>query len=507
MERRDPRPEILRLEELAIAVRNGAIKLPKFQRSFVWKRQDMIRLLDSIYRGYPIGSLLMWNSSQQLTSERTIDGLNINRELSVSYPVDYLLDGQQRLTTLCGALYWEGGSVDSKWNIHFDLDDEVFTYPDKSSSDVLFPLNKLLNTRDFIKQCMRLEHHPRSKVLIERAERLLRSVKDYKVAVVKIGDMTVEEVAPIFERINSTGRKLTIVDLMVAATWSNNFDLGDAIKAMGRAVTELGFGFVKDQYLLRAISAAAGGGITKDALQALRALPPEQLKAASADAESALISAVKFLRSRLNIMDSSKIPYAMQLNLLVEYFRIAGEGDRQRENELVRWIWFTTVTRYFASANTGQIVRDLSAIRKFARREIQEIYRRDQIDATRFVYDKFSLRNSTTIGFMLLLGAATPDHTVDGIYMGKSYLSGEAKGFYAPLMKGLGQNLAYVINVPGNKIVPEDITHMTDHLIDADCVEAIRIGDAELFVEKRLPKIADLIRDLTECPVVFGRPA
>ena len=104
---RDPKPEVLRLEELAIMVRSGDIKLPRFQRPFVWKKVDMLKLLDSIYKGYPIGSLLLWNSSQRLTSERDIAGLRVQAEPSGVYPTNYLLDGQQRLTTICGALFWE----------------------------------------------------------------------------------------------------------------------------------------------------------------------------------------------------------------------------------------------------------------------------------------------------------------------------------------------------------------------------------------------------------------
>ena len=51
MSKRDPKPEVLRLEELALLVKSGDIKLPSFQRSFVWKRADMLKLLDSIYKG------------------------------------------------------------------------------------------------------------------------------------------------------------------------------------------------------------------------------------------------------------------------------------------------------------------------------------------------------------------------------------------------------------------------------------------------------------------------
>lgn len=143
MSQKEPKPEIYRLEELAILVKSGDIKLPRFQRPFVWRRSDMLKLLDSIYKGYPIGSLLLWNSSQRLKSERDIAGLKVGEE-STLYPTSYLLDGQQRLTTICGALYWDGTKLNDIWNIHFDLETEEFVHPKNVDNISLFPLNKLL---------------------------------------------------------------------------------------------------------------------------------------------------------------------------------------------------------------------------------------------------------------------------------------------------------------------------------------------------------------------------
>lgn len=215
--RRDPKPDILRIEELVSQVKIGDIKLPKFQRPFVWKKTDIIKLLDSIYKGYPIGSILLWLTSAKLASERKIGDIEINNRPE-EFPTYYLLDGQQRLSTLCGALYWNGDDIKSQWNIGFDLDKEQFVFQEGEKRVGLFPLNKLIDTRDFNKQCQAFESVP-EKVdqYYKRSNRLLNSIKDYKVAAVQIGDMTIDEVAPIFERINSTGRKLEMVDLMRAA--------------------------------------------------------------------------------------------------------------------------------------------------------------------------------------------------------------------------------------------------------------------------------------------------
>jgi hypothetical protein len=105
---KDPQPSVDRIDELARRILSGDILLPKFQRDFVWGRKQILRLLDSVARGYPIGSVLLWQSRQELRSENHIADLEI-KVPKPDYPVNYLLDGQQRLSTICGAMFWKGG--------------------------------------------------------------------------------------------------------------------------------------------------------------------------------------------------------------------------------------------------------------------------------------------------------------------------------------------------------------------------------------------------------------
>ena len=171
----DPKPEIFRIEELVIRVRQGDIKLPKFQRPFIWNRNDILKLWHSIYNGYPIGSMLLWLTKERLASEKRIGDLDINIRPD-EYPTNYLLDGQQRLSTLCGALYWNGQDKNSMWNISFDLESEKFVFPKDELKVEYFPLNKLIATSDFLNQCKVFESHPEKTRYFERAESLLNSV-------------------------------------------------------------------------------------------------------------------------------------------------------------------------------------------------------------------------------------------------------------------------------------------------------------------------------------------
>jgi hypothetical protein len=149
---KDPQPSVDRIDELARRVLTGDILLPKFQRDFVWKRRQTLDLLDSIARNYPIGSLLLWQSRQELRSENRIADLLIKLP-KPDYPVNYLLDGQQRLSTICAPLHWHGDDPDSVWNIAYDLRTGEFTHLDTLNDPPQHQVrvNKLANGAEFYK--------------------------------------------------------------------------------------------------------------------------------------------------------------------------------------------------------------------------------------------------------------------------------------------------------------------------------------------------------------------
>lgn len=85
------------------------------------------------------------------------------------------------------ALFWNGDNPKSIWNIAFDLEKEKFIHPDGTGKTEYTPLNKLINTIDFINKCRRLEAHKNKEKYVKNAERLLQTIKDYKVASVTRG--------------------------------------------------------------------------------------------------------------------------------------------------------------------------------------------------------------------------------------------------------------------------------------------------------------------------------
>src|SRR5262245_54445914 len=118
-----PRIESRTPEDLVRDVLGGRIRIPSFQRSFRWEATDIVKLFDSILNGYPIGNLLFWRRPAESGRVRlgplTIDAPTVDSAL-------WVVDGQQRVISLTGALIAADEAVDSRFRVHLDLDTGEF---------------------------------------------------------------------------------------------------------------------------------------------------------------------------------------------------------------------------------------------------------------------------------------------------------------------------------------------------------------------------------------------
>ena len=416
---RDPKPSIERIETLARRIFEGDILLPKFQRDFVWKRSQILQLFDSISKNYPIGSILLWLSKHKLKSESSIADLPF-QERAEEYPVNYLLDGQQRLSCICGALYWKPnvGDNDSVWNIAYDLKSKRFvhlTTLDEPPQHQI-RMNKITDNFQFFAQVAFLEANPDNRHLAVEAKRFFSLFKDYSLACVTLHDMPIENVAPIFERINSTGTKLTIVDLMRAATWSVDFDLVETIdQRVLEKIGEKGFEEIDRKAVLRVLSSASNFSFSTGGIDRLRSLGADQLKSAAEDTVEAFKLATDFLHDQLKIPNAVIVPYVNQVVVLAELFRQRPVLTAVQYVSLKQWFWRTTLSSYFSGWSSAQMDTDLAAITDFASENTVNLEIGD-VAPPKNIWRKRSFRANTSLSKLLglLLTQKTPFDLVSG---------------------------------------------------------------------------------------------
>ena len=264
-----PKAEPERLIRLVDRVNAGEIKIPKFQRGFVWQKQDVLQLLESLLQGYPIGSLLFWRTEPKLKSEKDIHGFSLPPTPD-KYPTNYVLDGQQRLTTIFGVLSYRGDPVHI-FSVIYDLREREIRHRQPTEAPWCLPLNVMFDFTRFNQFQQSLTVLDDAEALNSEALRVNETFREYQVPVVTLTDRSLGEVCPIFERINSTGRKLTVYDLMVAATFDENFDLNDEVKGVADSLEVKGF-TVDNDSILRTLSALRGKSVKRKAILSLRDL-------------------------------------------------------------------------------------------------------------------------------------------------------------------------------------------------------------------------------------------
>ncbi len=135
------------VSDLITGIRKGEIKIPQFQRRFVWKDEQALRLLDSIASNYPVGSLLLWRTKDKLASERNIGEFGLP-ETDDMTPTDYVLDGQQRLTVIYSCL----GAPTSQegFAAAYDLESDTLIRLPDSPKIHQFPLRRMYQTTDLL---------------------------------------------------------------------------------------------------------------------------------------------------------------------------------------------------------------------------------------------------------------------------------------------------------------------------------------------------------------------
>ena len=135
------KPE-MSVEELVPLVENGVIRIPQFQRDFVWSLKQAAGFIDSIIMNYPTGSFMLWHSAVEMGA-REIKGMPKVGELKSGETYIYVLDGQQRMTVLLACIHGSNVPVSSKkkdinfGEIYFDLsmDENNLTNDDESDGD------------------------------------------------------------------------------------------------------------------------------------------------------------------------------------------------------------------------------------------------------------------------------------------------------------------------------------------------------------------------------------
>ena len=389
--------------------KRGELQLPEIQRHYVWRATRVRDLLDSLYRGYPSGSILMWETDEPVP---TRDGA-VAQDSTAFAGRKLLLDGQQRLTSLTAVINGDPVQVRGRKrpiDILFNLehregpptelvevegdedspltpDDEVMDDPEEEGEGGPAVAERFKNFT-FVVSSRALEaqphwvsvsevfHSANDSTVLRKAgvtslddpryqkysERLtkLRQIRNYPYVVhVLERTMNYQEVTEIFVRVNSLGAKLRSSDLALAQITSRWPNLLKELEAFQDECEESWFTIDLGQ-LIRAIVVFA----TKQCLfHTVGKTSVAELKRGWEEAKEGLRFAINFLRTNAGMEDESLLSSPMFIHVLAAISHVKNNRLTQAEQRtLLHWLLVANARGHFSRGSTETLLNEDLAI-------------------------------------------------------------------------------------------------------------------------------------------------
>ena len=508
------------LRSLLEDVQRGHIRVPRFQRPFVWTNEQRIELLESIGDNMPIGSLLVWRTVKYRLESFPNVGPHIMPAIPAKSPQtgwQYLLDGNQRVSTLLGLLLpplkeiadEDVSAADIDWDIQYDLLDEQFVFAQKVRRKgmirPLLPLWTLFDGR-LVNRHMRdlrklAGNNGWSEEEVEeweaRADQLSYRFQQCRIPIVVMVTDDLGLAAKTFQRINSKGTPMSEAHLVAALTWTSEFDLRDSLLALR---DELPFGWrsIDDSIYLQICKGLANLDMTKAGQEELVRFiknDPEMLDRAG----RGLSAAIELLSEQCNVIQYELLPYAYQLVLLAVEF--ASDRLKRQESRFVDWFWRTGWAELFSSTTYRQMTSEQAYLRGVASSDAR--WYRDPLP------DRFDFRSARVRLFTLRLAQrdiiGATGTRISGRWLLEQY-GRESLGRLFAAPKDASARLKQLLQGNGNRffMLPNEQSEIFDALyfsdqlsqkfldsyfLDRRALSLLRQGDLEGFLLRRASKI------------------
>ncbi|MEM5853696.1 MAG: DUF262 domain-containing protein [Candidatus Aenigmatarchaeota archaeon] len=367
--------------ELKVEFKRKTLAIPQFQRKFVWNQKKICDLVDSIYKTYPIGSFLIWDSDNKDIFKLDTSILPPpNRENNF---IKYILDGQQRIASLYGIIFGEtienesGTKINCK-NICFDLesatnnpdpDEVVFVYrKDGPDNTRYFSLYDLLDENKLDGFCDKIKDE-RKKIVLRRCHHAFSS---YKFPVVIIKNQNEDHLAESFVRVNDRGVKLDTVNLVIATAWRKDFDLQKNIDEF-KADLPYGFADLENENILQAISLNLKDGFSKavqlNLAKEWKEWRLEKVKEEWKKNKESIQKAIDYLHDNLGVRELGFIPFGIMVSILSCFFYNNRRNPDKNQAKLIKkWFWQAALLgRYSGAGFSTNVLEDKRKLEKIAK--------------------------------------------------------------------------------------------------------------------------------------------
>jgi hypothetical protein len=428
---------------------NKNYQIPTFQRDVVWEKDNVKKLWDSIYKFYPLGSILIWKTDLKLQNHREVGGHEIADPNFTRTEYQYILDGQQRTTSLLTSLY--GGKIESRPNFDPTLFVDLTVHSDDETDDqsyksrflfwdeiddrngelrqnigrnkrfkdgLIVKLIDIKNNFGQVERCL-VENpnqnfqdydHPVRKEL----RRLKEILDNYRISFIEVKGIKVAEVCQIFERINQAGKPLNIFDIVVAKTFrpeteeKDGFYLRELIDDF-RSTNQSRFLEIDDLDYLQTLAVLINryipdSGVRNITDRYLNEIKTEYIESIWEDAKVALLKTFDFFENHLHIKTPHLVPFRYFYFTITNYFY---KNNNPNYDFLKQYFWFNSFHNDDLLSNTTHLFQHVDFLDKEKNGEKYE-FQRFLIDKNKLRLATYSSKGRLSRAILSLLASCQP---------------------------------------------------------------------------------------------------
>ncbi len=369
---KQPKPDSKKYTDLISEVEKGAIKIPKFQRNLVWSLEQTAQLLDSILKGYPIGTFILWRTTEQLNSVKDIGDLPLPKTPE-NAQVEYILDGQQRITSLYAAFLGakikkEGYKTETDYseiyiNLEIDIDDEendeqiiVAEKPEGES----ITLNKVLNFNVHmleIQEDYSDEH-------FRKIHNYSQAFNTYDFSTIVLLKEDIDSAIEVFTRINTGGQTLTLFEIMSAKTYDekNQFDMEKKFQKLLDELIDCKYNTISSSVILNLLSLVLSKN-RECKRNTILSLDKNAIIKTWDDVISAIKESITYMRTVYGIPVSNLLPYDSLLVPFGYFFYYQKDQPKGEQRKyLEEFFWRISLSMRYSSATESKLAQDIKRI-------------------------------------------------------------------------------------------------------------------------------------------------
>jgi len=365
---KQPKPDSKKYTDLISEIQKGQIKIPKFQRDFVWSIDKTAKLLDSILKGYPIGTFILWETNERLNDIKNIGNL-VLPPVPDDIKVQYVLDGQQRITSLYAAFL--GASIQKEGekkitnygSIFVDLEGDI----DNNDEQIIVseqPETKNITLKDLLNSKYSDLRENYSNEDIDKIQEYKETFTSYDFSTVVLRKEDIDSAIEVFTRINTGGQTLTLFEIMSAKTYDEEqqFDMQDRFQKLLKQLEVSKYETISSTVILNVLGLILSKNKECKRKVVLQ-LDKQRIIDIWDDVISSLKESIDYFRSVYRIPVSTLLPYDA---LLVPFTYFFYHHKEKPKGELIKYLeeffWRISLSYRYSSSTESKLAQDIKRI-------------------------------------------------------------------------------------------------------------------------------------------------